>query len=282
MDMIFSSDLVNIFRAKTGNYNRVKNEVFLFRALIASIYEAASKNGHEAGVLEIHKSYINFVEIAGKSFYNRKDRGKCVSCELADIMFIVYSDKEVRLCFMQNKYDRRTCEKLDFKADTRQLYVLKNRPQFWKGRKHTRAQKMENILHAAQYNSITNYGVFVYDIWGDCYDMRYYNADSIITPANQGRTSTVKFDETYAWFSTINTPDDQLNYAFTLREFGEGLEKLKIGQRYRNVDELLEATNTEAVINYFQERGETDVEYDAERGSISAKYAVIIKLQHEI
>lgn len=73
--------------------------------------------------MELHKSFINFEETGKKSFYNAKDRGECVSCELADIMFVIYDGSEVRLCFMQNKYDRRIVRDKDFKADTRQLYV---------------------------------------------------------------------------------------------------------------------------------------------------------------
>lgn len=228
--MAFHDDLVKDFKTRVGN-QRGRKEIFLFRELSSAICTAASINNYKANILQIHQSYINFVENSHIAFYRAADRGKCVYCELADLMFITYNKQEVRLNFMQNKYDKRMNRKYDFRADNRQLYLLKNRPPFWIGRRHAIGASPENILHSARYNSITNYGVFTYDMSTQEYDMEYYNADAILVPNSIGKTCIVKFDGNYPKYTTIDNQDDQLNYAFTLDEFGVGLEQMQIGEK---------------------------------------------------
>ena len=203
--MMFADDLAVCFEKEVNNKkNSVKiNEEFLFRTLIGAINKAALRNGYSANVLEIHKSCINFREINRFPFYNKKDQSKPARCELADIMFIIYNDNEARLCFMQNKYDKRINRRRDFTADTRQFYVLKNRPRYWLGKKNSTQVTTENILYNAEYNSITTYGVFTYDNIGKRYDMEYYNADAILPPKAGGRYRVLKFNNLYEKCSTI-------------------------------------------------------------------------------
>lgn len=273
--MAFHDDLVKFFKGKTRNKSRI-NEIYLFRELVSAVYNAALKNNYRAHVLQIHQSYINFMENPGVAFYNVADRKKCVYCELADLMFITYNKQEIRLNFMQNKYDKRIHRNYDFRANNRQLYLLKNRPQFWLGRSHNISSAPEKILYNARYNSITNYGVFIYDRFNKEYDMEYYNADAILIPKNNGKNCVAKFDSNYAQYTTINTQDDQLNYAFTLDEFGIGLERMQIGEKYKNLDNVLEIINNETVLEYFRNIRATDVTYNPNRSSILARCVVII------
>ncbi len=278
--MPFRNDLNDIFNATVSGYGGTINEIYLFRTLAHSVHEAASRNGFSASVLQTHASKINFEEKSGVDFYYANDSKKCVCCELADIMFIVYNNHEARLCFMQNKYDRRSCRSWDFKADTRQLYVLKNRTPYWKGRKHPATMPPENILCDARYSSITNYGVFACDSSGQ-YIMEYYIAEAIHAPTGRGRKCVVKFPDTYDELSTIDTTEDQLNYAKNLLDFGQGLENMKIGQKYDTLDSLLQAINIETVINHFRDIGATSIVYDSGRSSALAKVAVIVDFGQE-
>lgn len=279
--MSFSDDLQNEFNIQAGVYDEQTDEVDLFQALAQAVCVAAIRNGYEANSLEVHQSYVNFEEIGGANYYRAVDRGEVVYCELADIMFVLYNGNEARICFMQNKYDRRKRSHTNFYADTRQLYLLKNRPPYWNGKGHEHGAPSEDILHIAEYSSITNYGVFVYD-WGqNAYDMKYYNADSINPPTRDVRICKVHFDDGYNQYSTINTCKDQLNYAFTLESFGDGLAEMKIGQRYETIDDLLRMINVREVIDYFQERNSSDVVYDAERSSILARCVVIVNFQQD-
>lgn len=279
--MPFASDLNDIFCLSVNSYRGVIDEEYLFQTLARSVHDAALRNGHTANVLETHAIKINFEETGVVDFYYARDRRHCVSCELADIMFIVYDHHEARLCFMQNKYDRRTCRSKNFKADIRQLYVLKNRTPYWKGRNHPAAMPPINILHDARYSSITNYGVFAYNTTTRNYYMEYYNADAILHPTRHGRSCVVHFDRGYAPYSTIDTTDDQLNFAENLQGFGQGLVSMKIGQKYDTLDDLLEAVNVETVIDHFRGIGATRITYDTGRNSALARVVVIVGLGQE-
>lgn len=119
--MMFADELMFCFEKEVNNKkNSVKiNEEFLFWTFIGVINKAALRNGYSANVLEIHKSCINFEKINRFLFCNKKDQSKPARCELADIMFIIYNDNEARLCFMQNKYDKRITRRRNFTVDTR-------------------------------------------------------------------------------------------------------------------------------------------------------------------
>lgn len=281
--MSFGIDLEYEFNREVSRYTGKIDEEYLFRSLAKAVCIAAKNNHYGANVLEIHKHPINFEEKSGVPFYYIKDRGQCKSCELADIMFVMYNRAEARLCFMQNKYDRREiwCRGYNFEADTRQLYVLKNRPPYWKGRKHSVGIAPEQILSNARYNTVTNYGIFYYDRWSDYYGMEYYNADAIKHPLATGRKCLVEFDVTYDEFSTIDNPNDQLNYAFWLWKFGDGLENMIIGEKYNNIDGLLRAINIEEVIKHFRDIGDTEIEYDKDKSSALAKVVVIVDLEKD-
>ena len=97
--MPFADDLVEKFNEDIHGCAAPINEIQLFRALARAVREAAWKNKYGADVLEIHQSYVSFIEESGP-FYCRTDRGHDVYCELADIMFIVCNNEQARLCFM--------------------------------------------------------------------------------------------------------------------------------------------------------------------------------------
>lgn len=276
--MPFGNDLSDIFSATVATKAKI-NEIVLFRSLAEAACLAASRNGYHADLFEIHKTLVNFEEMPGRHFYRAGDRGECVPCELADLMLILYNQNEARLCFMQNKYDKRPSRSRNFKADTRQLYVLKNRPLYWRGRRHDPTEPAEDILHNARYSSITSYGVFARDN-NNHYTMEYYNADAIMTPACTGKACVVTFDRTYDEYSTIDNLNDQLNYAFTLTDFGQGVENMMIGEKFNSLDALLCTINVEEVINFFRNRDATNVDYDPTRKAILAKCIVMINFQN--
>lgn len=277
--MSFCNDLVDVFTQQAGEYNQVKDEEFLFGILANAVCDAAKNNGYLAHKQVIHQSFVNFAETDNEPFYRAKDRGESKCCELADIMFIVYNYDEARLCFMQNKYDRRRRRNHDFRADTRQLYLLKKRPEYWVGKKHKEDEKSEKILRTAKYTSITNYGVFAWDKNKKKYSMEYYNANIISPPTKEGKSCVVKFEEKSEKYNKINNSDEELNYAFDLKEFGQGLSKMKIGEKYKNLDDLLKAINVKDVIEYFKSKNYTDVVYDSARNSVLARCIVIVNFE---
>lgn len=288
--MSFGNDLSFEFKDKTSKYRGLINEVVLFRILAEAVRSTALKNKKESAVFEIHKSLVNFEEQPSIDFYYKKDHKKCVSCELADIMFIIYNNKEARLCLMQNKFDRRTCRNKNFKADTRQLYILKNRPEYWKGRKHDPKDPSEQIISSARYNSITNYGVFAKDETTQ-FDMEYYNADSLLDPTGKGKVHVVNFDIKYNKYDTIDHMNDQLNYAFNLVDFGNGLINMQIGEKFNDIERLLKTINIKEVFDYFSDKifsnnifsdNIQDIEYNPHKSSILARCIVIVKSTQDI
>ena len=54
---------------------------------------------------------------------------------------------------------------------------------------------------------------------------------------------------------------------------------MKIGQKYDNLDSLLQAINVKDVINYFREISATNIVYDMKRESILARCVVSIKIK---
>lgn len=280
--MAFGTDLSSIFQAKCAHAVRsgnTINEVILFRILHQSIMDAAARNGHDAFLHEIHQHHINFEELVGSDFYRVSDRGNCVACELADLLIIAFNRHEARLCFMQNKFDKDRPRRFrNFKADTRQLYVLKNRPPYWKGNKHHPGDIPNNILRTARYSSIANYGVFIRN--GGNYDMEYYNAEAILPPRARGECGVVNLDSNFTQYSTIDTKNDQLNFTFTMAEFGQALAHMEIGEKYAHITALLNAVNINEVNEYFRNHiadvDVSDVRHVATRASVSAKCVLIV------
>lgn len=272
--MSFGNDLSFEFKDRISKHKGIINEVVLFRILAKAVHIAALRNKKDSAFFEIHKSLVNFEEQFGIDFYYKKDHNQCVSCELADIMFIIHNNKEARLCLMQNKFDRRKCRNKSFKADTRQLYILKNRPEYWKGRKHDPKDPSEKIISTARYNSITNYGVFTEDK-SKQFDMEYYNADSLVEPTGKGKYRVVNFNKKYKKYNTIDEKNDQLNYAFNLIDFGNGLINMQIGEKFNDIESLLKTINVKKVCDYYSDN--QAIEYNPNTSSILARCIVIVE-----
>lgn len=103
-------------------------------------------------------------------------------CELADMMFIIFDEEELRLLYLQNKRATnvpRIDGELAFKADIEQLMLLTFRPEIsaQKGKGVPECAFHGSILADALLPSIGSYGVF-YQENGQI-DMQYYPANRI-------------------------------------------------------------------------------------------------------
>lgn len=275
--MCFSDDLVNKFDSVVNGSTARIDEVFLFETLANSIQSAASSNGINAEVLKGHGGcFACFHEMVGIPFYSLSDRGNAVYCELCDLMFIVFNNYEARLTFMQNKYDRKiTRNDQRFKATSlRQFYLMKNRPEFYSGKRMNAAEAPIKIIRDSRFSSVTNYGVFVKDSLG--YTMKYYNAE-FLSPCGSKK---VEYDITASEYSSIDDSDDQLNTAKDLHDFATGLIGMKIGKKYCSIDELLTEINTKDVIDKLRANGCTTKEFDSKQPAIKAKYYIIVDLSN--
>ena len=78
-------------------------------------------------IIHGHKSFVD-VEYNG-TFISSITTPKNIKKELADMMFVVFSNKkrEIRLSYMQNKKGANNYRR--FPADLLQLYLLKDRPE---------------------------------------------------------------------------------------------------------------------------------------------------------
>lgn len=134
--MGFGNDLFTEFNHNIVNSKKKINEITLFEALAESIVDIVegspkckaimipsqkckaimipSKSvnryaNYQVQAIQKHGKKVVFKEKQGIGFYYSKDQNNTVCCEIADLMFIVYDKKKkrARLCFMQNKYEKK-------------------------------------------------------------------------------------------------------------------------------------------------------------------------------
>lgn len=222
--MSFGDDLEIRFQSEVSRLGSAKiGEVLLFTAL-ANAFRSFYYNGIKCTVIHGRKSFVDFVEKPSQPFYIVKDRGNKVTCENADLMFVVVKGKALKLCFLQNKYQRSGYSTVthSFQATMRQFYLLEKRPEFEnKGYKYS-------ILLNATHESIGSYGVFYKN--SSCFDMNYCSAHALapLPSYKGGKSATLKMNTTIYKNSNING-DIQCNFTSGIKEFGDELAKWTIG-----------------------------------------------------
>ena len=170
--MSFGDDLYEQFIIETRRIGGAVHEVELLRALLRAFNNMAALGMADCEEIHGRRHQVRFSEITGNDFYYITDRGNEVSCELADLLFVTVDPHEMRICCMQNKYEKNRIGlpiTNSFEADMRQLYLLKNRPVFH------RNHSSFSILQDAKCHSVGSYGVFYED--GVGYNMNYFSAD---------------------------------------------------------------------------------------------------------
>lgn len=178
-----------------------------------------------------------------QGFFKKTDH----NCELADIMFIVFDEKELRLMYLQNKRTKKEPKidgELAFIADIEQLMLLTFRPEIstQKGKRFPECAFHGSILADALLPSIGSYGVF-YQENGQI-DMQYYPANRIYYDKySSSEKPTVRF----------NLKKENPKYGFgekrekdgytesigekTLIDFGNELVNLHIGTPIRRKED---------------------------------------------
>lgn len=247
--MSFGSDLINEFYAETSKISGKINEVELFRALNRAFINL-SKHG-KARCEEIHgqKSVVAFDEIPGNPFFYVTDRNKIVRCELADLLIVTATNKELRVCCLQNKYEKKKTKMSiwdSFQVDMRQFYLLNKRPNY------TKNGENQTLLANAICPSVASYGVFYQD--GKNYNMNYHSAKVLkeLTSGACGRRRGVIIKDGEPQRCIYSMPSgkdvDECQYERGIDKFGDSLENMLIGTPF-NMYEGLEALADENILD---------------------------------
>ncbi len=234
--MSFGLDLKNEFDRLCGTTTGRIGEVVLFRNLINAFknlrgtYRIKEIHGNRYQVMFNAKPRVPFYWISSTN----------ACCELGDILFVVTDGRIVRLSVMQNKYDRKMTRFGDkFEAQVDQLYLLKVRPEFsYNGRS-------SHMLENAWMPSIGNYGVFRNT--AHSYEMGYYSADCLSSPTTMcpSPKSRRKIKLRLIRSHSRYHGDMQRNYCVGIKEFGDSLIRMEIGQPYTIAEAIRELNNEE-------------------------------------
>ena len=227
--MLFGLELRKQFENEAKSLTKV-NEEALFEALARAFGNLSSHSATKCEVIHGGKSFVDFSEIGSNSFFYKKDQGKIVRCELADLLFVVVSSSEMRVCCLQNKYEKSRKNRMgvgeNFKANMRQFYLLNKRPTF------TRDGIKYDLLENAKCPSVASYGVFYGD--NDTFDMNYYSAEILqgCTPSAKGNFRKIEMKCGTSQFANRGLPGEkivELQYADGIVDFGDGLQSMIIG-----------------------------------------------------
>lgn len=171
--MSFGTDLSNEFHKLTtpGKYQEVE---LIAKLQDAFINLAHGKYRYEVEIIHGNRSLIEFRYNA--NWATNVPMGTTRSCELSDMLFVVFSQKhnEIRLMYMQNKKGESSRK---FKADLVQLCLLKNRCQITSRQLPECVFGDRLILQNALLPSVGSYGVFYEN--NNAVDMAYYPASRI-------------------------------------------------------------------------------------------------------
>ncbi|SDM25051.1 hypothetical protein SAMN05216520_1432 [Kandleria vitulina] len=291
--MSFSKNVFECFKKNVESFEKkgIKiREVELFRSLVPAFKTAVSLDAEKnIECEEIHgtKYCVSFEEYNGQKFYVKKDRGMTVKCELADILFVMIDKKtkEIRICCLQNKYEKKSKKFIDrFYVDMRQFYLLKKRPIF----------KLKNIiiplLNDAICPSVASYGVF-YKKDSDEFDMNYYSAE-VLRPVTYSlgkkRKVTLKNVTPDVCYTRESKVIEECRYSKNLIEFVDELIQLKIGTpidlKYILDEHFLDGKLIDAIIRMYNsevrnENENTDLIFSLDSkkaGHIYYKTALVI------
>lgn len=243
--MAFGNDLSKEFNRLTSKH--FYSEEVLFAKLQDSFINLGSK--YVIDIIHGRKSFVTFDYNSGYLSSIRPPQEK--TCELSDLLFIVWSNKkeEIRLMYMQNK---RGITYSKFIANLIQLSLLKERPLI-KLPLPDCAFGCEDILTNAILNSVCSYGVF-YQECGLNIDMAYYPACHV-EPAHATEKSKfriVNYNEIYMGKVEIYHGYCESQGEINLVNFGNKLFEMKIGTPitkkefpicYANITEIINKTH---------------------------------------
>ena len=225
--MSFGTDLSKEFNKLTNNV--MLDEVCLFTKLQDAFINLRSINPTYQYAIDIihgHKSYVDFQ--FNSTWVSTIPFGQSVKCELADMMFVIYSKRlnQIRITYMQNKKGR-TDNK--FNADLYQLHLLSQR-------EHITSPKLPDCLFGdpdmlshAILPSVGSYGVFYK--CNHYVEMSYYPA-CLISPSSltgKSKTRTAEYDKSnYGSTIKIHTYFE-CQGTCKIEDFGNALVNMQIG-----------------------------------------------------
>lgn len=233
--MSFGDYLYKEFLTESGGLTKF-NEVALFTALNSAFEKAAKLYGVSCSIIHHKRSFVDFEEIPGKPFFCDRDRGKRKMCELADLLIVALNQSEMRVCCLQNKIEDATARSSvdrDFVADTRQFYLLNQRPEF------QRNGRTSQLLRNATFASIASYGVFYKDDSG--YNMNYSSAEILKRNYENATGRKVKVKRIPGTAKRVTkAAKDEIRCVDNVLEFGKELENMLIGESFNYHRGLLE------------------------------------------
>jgi len=162
--------------------------------------------------------------------------GKCNNMrrEIGDIFLVMYSPKQgvCKITFNQCKHAPMMSSSVpsNFKGDSLQYYVIKERPVLLKCKHKVLAHQL-SLLHSARIPSVTSYGIFHNS--GVNHEFAYFSSEHLnigtATPLSpKPKEITISFtgsagsiDKTY--------PHGDVNAALDITSFGNHVEALHIG-----------------------------------------------------
>lgn len=226
-NMNFGTDLSNEFEKLTRGC--IFKEVELFTKLQDAFLNLQnSKYKYAIDIIHGRKSFVNFE--CNATYAPPINIGNIVTCELADMMFIVFSSKNnsIRLMYLQNKKGTRPDR---FKADLLQLNLLKEKRPIISTKLPSCVFGNKNILSEALLPSVASYGVFYNDSTSSKIEMAYYPACNINLANEKGKTKTRTVFYESAKFSsvTLNNELEENQGEKTLSGFGNALVNMQIG-----------------------------------------------------
>lgn len=150
-------------------------------------------------------------------------------CELADVLFISFDNKQLRITFLQAKSVVRSNPFPVWLANVEQYALLAHRPRInsWLGS----VTLNDDILSGALLPSVGSFGVFYGDI-GSCVDFAYVSADLLSSPKvnTTSRYITGAFNHAIvAPYTRVTHSHRECTYCDNLVEFGAALFNLTIG-----------------------------------------------------
>ena len=224
--MSFGKDLSLEFKklANGGHYGEVELFTKLQDALINL---RSSKYGYEIDLIHGSRSQVQFVN--NSTWVTGIAPGSTQQCELADMMFIVFSDakKQIRLMYMQNKNG--DTSSWSFSADLVQLHLLKDRREITSPALPACVFNDRRILADALLPSVASYGVF-YKHNNDT-EMAYYPASNLTPLHSTGimNARVTRFNRPlFRNLRTISGYEESQGEEF-LWDFGDRLIDMQIG-----------------------------------------------------
>ena len=161
------------------------------------------------------------------------------TCELGDMLFIIYSKKKktTRLMYMQNK---KGTDSWSFKADIFQLFLLKHKPELLSVDLPGCVFNNKDILKNSRFHSITSYGIFYTK--GNFIEMSYFPASCVSLNKKTGKSKARKAKYLLNKSILVSSTSESL-YEQNIKDFGDSLYDMKIGEIIENSEDLKNIEN---------------------------------------